>query len=152
MAALRGRPVALTQVSEVDYAEMHPHLRPQKLVIVGDVPGGGGGGATAWEDITGKPAVIGAGATQVAARTAIGAGTSSLVIGTASGTAVDAALNTTALAGKAPTSHTHVGTAVTLTGYAIGTVALAPVAAADTVNAAIAKLEKRIADLEAVTP
>lgn len=37
---------------------------------------------------------------------------------------------------------------VPLTGYAIGTTALAPVAASDTVIAAIAKLEKRIADLE----
>jgi hypothetical protein len=44
-------------------------------------------GAVAWDDITGKPAVIAAGATQAAARTAIGAGTSSLAIGTTSVTA-----------------------------------------------------------------
>lgn len=50
--------------------------------------------AAAWADITGKPAVIAAGADQAAARTAIGAGTSSLAIGTT---------NTTAMAGdKAP--------------------------------------------------
>lgn len=36
---------------------------------------GGGGGSVAWADITGKPAVIAAGADQAAARTAIGAGT-----------------------------------------------------------------------------
>lgn len=40
-----------------------------------------------WEEVTGKPAVIASGATQEAARTAIGAGTSSLVIGTTSTTA-----------------------------------------------------------------
>lgn len=37
----------------------------------------GGSGSVAWDDVTGKPAVIAAGANQVAARTAIGAGTSS---------------------------------------------------------------------------
>ena len=48
---------------------------------------GGGSGAVGWADITGKPAVIGAGATQTAARTAIGAGTSSLALGATSTTA-----------------------------------------------------------------
>ena len=48
---------------------------------------GGGIGSVAWADITGKPAVIGAGATQAAARSAIGAGTSSLALGTTSSTA-----------------------------------------------------------------
>lgn len=42
----------------------------------------------AWGDITGKPAVIAAGANAAAARTAIGAGTSSLVIGTTASTAM----------------------------------------------------------------
>ena len=41
------------------------------------------------------------------------------------------------------------GAQVALTGYTIGTVPKAAVAAADSANAAIAKLEKRIADLEA---
>lgn len=41
-----------------------------------------GGGSVAWDNITGKPAVI------AAARTAIGAGTSSLVIGTTASTAM----------------------------------------------------------------
>lgn len=41
-----------------------------------------------WGEVTGKPAVIAAGATQEAARTAIGAGTSSLAIGTTSTTAM----------------------------------------------------------------
>lgn len=40
-----------------------------------------------WNDITGKPAVIAAGADAAAARTAIGAGTSNLTIGTTSTTA-----------------------------------------------------------------
>lgn len=45
------------------------------------------GGTSAWNDITGKPAVIAAGVDQAAARTVIGAGTSNLVIGTTSTTA-----------------------------------------------------------------
>lgn len=70
--------------------------------------GGGGGGSTAWADITGKPttfattsALIGdastigkqvlVASTAAIARTALGAGTSSLVIGTTSGTAADGA-------------------------------------------------------------
>lgn len=45
-------------------------------------------GSVAWGDITGKPAVIAAGADAAKARTAIGAGTSSLVIGTTASTAM----------------------------------------------------------------
>lgn len=41
-----------------------------------------------YANITGKPAVIAEGATQAAARTAIGAGTSSLTIGTTASTAM----------------------------------------------------------------
>ncbi len=44
-------------------------------------------GTATWAGVTGKPAVIGAGADQAAARTAIGAGTSSLAIGTTGSTA-----------------------------------------------------------------
>lgn len=47
----------------------------------------GGGGVSSWDDLEDKPAVIAAGASQAAARTAIGAGTSSLEIGTTSSTA-----------------------------------------------------------------
>lgn len=47
---------------------------------------------------------------------------------------------------------TLTGADAALTGYAIGTVAEAAVAPTDTVNAAMAKLEKRIADLEAAAP
>lgn len=46
-----------------------------------------GGGAADWDSLTGKPAVIGAGADAAAARTAIGAGTSNLAVGTTAGTA-----------------------------------------------------------------
>lgn len=45
------------------------------------------GGTSDWNDITGKPPVIAAGATQSAARASIGAGTSDLVLGTTSSTA-----------------------------------------------------------------
>ena len=46
-----------------------------------------GGGASSWGDLTGKPAVIAAGATAADARAAIGAGTSNLTIGTTGSTA-----------------------------------------------------------------
>lgn len=45
-------------------------------------------GPVAWGDITGKPAVIAAGEDATKARTSIGAGTSSLVIGTTATTAM----------------------------------------------------------------
>lgn len=62
-------------------------------------PGGtGGGGTVAWDDVTDKPAVIAAGATQTAARTAIGAGTSNLTLGT-TGTTAAAGDHTHAIAG-----------------------------------------------------
>lgn len=48
----------------------------------------GGSVSVAWGDVTGKPAVIGAGANQAAARTAIGAGTSSLAVGNTASTAM----------------------------------------------------------------
>ncbi|MGB4761862.1 MAG: hypothetical protein WBP12_00730 [Candidatus Saccharimonas sp.] len=44
-------------------------------------------GSPSWNDITSKPAVIAAGATQAAARSSIGAGTSDLTLGTTSTTA-----------------------------------------------------------------
>lgn len=43
--------------------------------------------AATWANLSGKPAVIAAGADQAAARTAIGAGTSNLAIGTSASTA-----------------------------------------------------------------
>lgn len=45
-------------------------------------------GSVAWTDITGKPAVIAAGADQAAARAAISAGTSNLALGATSTTAL----------------------------------------------------------------
>lgn len=79
------------------YATQLIDLGTGKSVNVADlVNGGGAGGSVAWADITGKPAVIAAGADQAAARTAIGAGTSNLEIGTTA---------TTAMAGnRAPTT------------------------------------------------
>lgn len=70
--------------------------------------------SVSWADITDKPAVIAAGATQAAARTSIGAGTSSLTLGTAAGTAL-AGNGTAAAATKLATART-----ITLTGAANG--------------------------------
>ncbi|MDO3680427.1 hypothetical protein [Paenibacillus ehimensis] len=57
-----------------------------------------------WSDVTGKPAVIAAGADQATARAAIGAGTSSLVLGTT---------GTTAAAGN----HTHAAATTGAAGF-----------------------------------
>lgn len=45
------KPVALTQVAAGDYTGRGA---PKPLLVVGDIPGAGGG-ATAWADVTGKP-------------------------------------------------------------------------------------------------
>lgn len=87
--------------------------------------------AADWSTLSGKPAAIGAGATAATARAAIGAGTSDLVIGTTSGTAADAADVTTALAGKASSSHTHTATGIsdsTTVGRSVLTASTAAVA------------------------
>ncbi len=88
-----------------------------------------GGGSVAWDDVTDKPAVIGAGATQAAARTAIGAGTSSLAIGTTGSTA-------------AAGNHVHTAAVVTV---AAGTDGLS----SGNVQATLQALATRIAVLEA---
>ncbi|MBD7990738.1 hypothetical protein H9643_08130 [Ochrobactrum sp. Sa2BUA5] len=89
----------------------------------------GGGGATAWADITGKPAVIAAGADQAAARTAIGAGTSSVVVGAGA---------TNAAAGN----HNHAVTADAGSGLA----------AAANIQAAFVALSARVKALEDAAP
>ena len=89
----------------------------------------GGGGATAWADITGKPAVIAAGADQAAARTAIGAGSSNLALGTTA---------TTAAAGN----HNHAVTADAGSGLA----------AAANIQAAFVALSARVKALEDAAP
>lgn len=85
--------------------------------------------APTWDDVTGKPAVIGAGEDAVAARTAIGAGTSSLALGTS---------GTTALAGNTTAS------GITATPV--------PGGSATTVQGILEELEARIADLEPPSP
>lgn len=59
-------------------------------------------GGVAWDDITGKPAVIAAGADQATARTAIGAGTSNLALGTTASTALAGNTAIPAAASTAP--------------------------------------------------
>ncbi|MGU3399233.1 hypothetical protein ACLBWS_05740 [Brucellaceae bacterium D45D] len=141
-----------------------------KELLVDGRPVSGGGGTVSSDDIS-DATTVGKGvltaADQAAARTAMGAGTSNLALGTtattalAGNTAIPAASTT---APAAPAAAAAVGTGATfaradhvhprqtgaqlvLTGYAAGTAGA--VAAADTVNAAIAKLEARIAALEA---
>lgn len=45
------KPISLTQVDAEDF---DGDYAPQPFVVVGDIPGAGGG-ATAWADVTGKP-------------------------------------------------------------------------------------------------
>lgn len=65
-----------------------PIIRNNTMIQMMGTVTASSGGSVAWDNITGKPAVIAAGANAAAARTAIGAGTSSLVIGTTASTAM----------------------------------------------------------------
>lgn len=106
---------------------------------------GGGGGATAWADITGKPVVIAAGADQAAARIAIGAGTSSLAVSTTA----PAALATAAAVGTGTTAaradHVHALPVATALQVVAGTGGLA----AGNLQVTLQALATRIAALEA---
>lgn len=88
-----------------------------------------GGGSTDWGDITDKPAVIAAGSTAAEARTAIGAGTSSLALGTSASTA-------------AAGNHNHAITADAASGLT----------AAANLQAALVALSARIKALEDASP
>ncbi|RDI13455.1 hypothetical protein DEU38_13430 [Rhodococcus sp. AG1013] len=88
----------------------------------------GGGAAVTWANISGKPAVVAAGADAPAARAAIGAGTSSIALGSTASTA-------------SPGNHAHAASAVTATAIAPGT--------ATNVQGILAELAARIAALEA---
>lgn len=65
-----------------------PIIRNNTMIQMMGTVTASSGGSVAWDNITGKPAVIAAGENAAAARTAIGAGTSSLVIGTTASTAM----------------------------------------------------------------
>jgi hypothetical protein len=86
---------------------------------------GSGGGSTAWADITGKPAVIAAGADQAAARTAIGAGTSSLAVATTAPAALAAAAAVGTGTTAARADHVHALPAATALQVVAGTGGLA---------------------------
>lgn len=92
-----------------------------------------------WEEVTGKPAVIASGESQEAARTAIGAGTSSLVIGTTS---------TTAMAGDKFVQGTAVPDVGTQTITGEDAVAVAE-SAQTAVNNVVSRLDALLAQLRA---
>ncbi|WP_342480408.1 hypothetical protein NST07_25685 [Paenibacillus sp. FSL L8-0340] len=110
--------------------------------------GGGGGSTVTAADITDATTVgrsVIKAADAAAARTAIGAGTSSLALGTTAGTALAGnsallALGTTASTAAAG-NHAHTATQVTATAIGPGT--------ATTVQGILAELAARIATLEA---
>lgn len=92
--------MAQTKKDRLTVLGMAPVLAEEVANQIADSSGGGG---VSWGDITDKPAVIASGADAASARTAIGAGTSSLVIGTTAttakaGNAVQTATQTTATA------------------------------------------------------
>lgn len=66
---------------------MYPNEVEVRQIAKEVVDESGSGGSADWNTLSNKPAVIGAGATAADARTAIGAGTSNLVIGTTGTTA-----------------------------------------------------------------
>ncbi|TCQ79959.1 hypothetical protein EDF68_1032 [Ochrobactrum sp. BH3] len=105
----------------------------------------GGGGATAWADITDKPAVIAAGADQAAARTAIGAGTSSLAVATTAPAALAAAAAVGTGTTAARADHVHALPAATALQVVAGTGGLA----AGNLQVTLQALATRIAALEA---
>lgn len=118
-------------------------FKPMQVVLTDD--GGGGVPAeVAWGDITGKPAVIAAGADQAAARTAIGAGTGSSNL--AVGSAVPKTSTANGTAGTATSAaredHQHPDpTIARVTG-------LQAALDAKATSAALAALEARVAVLE----
>ncbi|TXH10487.1 MAG: hypothetical protein E6R04_05285 [Spirochaetes bacterium] len=73
-------------VTDAEKAALHAHSNKAALDLVSGTNTGDQVLPT-WSTISGKPAVVAAGATQADARTAIGAGTSSLAIGTTGSTA-----------------------------------------------------------------
>ena len=133
--------MAQTKKDRLTVLGMAPVLAEEVAKQIAD---SSGGDSVSWGDITGKPAVIAAGADAAAARTAIGAGTSSLVIGTTA---------TTALAGN--TALLQIGTTATTAkaGNAVQTAAQTTATAispgtATNVQAVLAELAARISALE----
>lgn len=91
-AALDGKASSLgaddNYVTDAEKAALHGHSNKMALDLVSGTNTGDQTLPT-WSTISGKPAVVAAGATQADARTAIGAGTSSLEVGTTAGTAAE---------------------------------------------------------------
>lgn len=119
-----GSPIPHVVVESGDVASAPPGAIP--VSMFSDQAGGGG---ETWQTLPGKPAVIAAGADQAAARTSIGAGTSSLAIGTTASTA-------------AAGNHNHPVTADSASGLA----------AAASIQALAVALSARIKSLEDATP
>jgi len=110
-----GGATELTELTDVDTTGA---TNGQALVYNGGdwVPGSV---ASSWSALSGKPAVIAAGATQSAARDSIGAGTSNLALGTTAGTA--AAGNDPRLSdARTPLVHSHSAADVSSGTLAIG--------------------------------
>jgi Repeat of unknown function (DUF5907) len=114
------------------------YVTDAQLVVIGNTSGANTGDQTlpTWSTISGKPAVIGAGATAADARTAIGAGTSSFdgvyasltskpTLGSAAATAsTDYATAAQGTDARTPTSHTQAASTIsdsTTTGRAVVT-------------------------------
>ena len=116
-----------------------------------------------WEQVTNKPAVIGAGATDAEARQAIGAGTSNLALGTTATTAmagdtpIPAATTWDNLSGKPSTFPPTIGTTAQTAKAGNYTPAVAEVTGlqaaldAKATAAALADLVSRVEILEAAT-
>lgn len=126
---------------------------------------GGGSQSVSWPDVTDKPAVIAAGSTQAAARTAIGAGTGNGTSNLAVATTAPAALGAAAAVGTATTAaradHVHVFPTAAQVGAAPAThnqaattvtVAAIPNLTGANVQLALADIAARIKVLEDAAP
>lgn len=71
-----------TQIPKIKYFSGGGYIPPNDIPDLPTIPE-----TPTWDSLEGKPQVIAAGATQAAARTAIGAGTSNLALGTSASTA-----------------------------------------------------------------
>lgn len=137
---------------------MAPELAKELAKAINE--GGGVDPTVAWDDVADKPAVIAAGDTQAAARSAIGAGTSNLAIGTTASTAKagNYVPSWDDVTGKPATFPPVIGTTATTAkaGNAVQTAAQTTATAiapgtATNVQGILAELAARIAALEAAS-
>lgn len=148
-----GSPIPHVVVESGDVASAPPGAIP--VSMFSDQAGGG----ETWQTLPGKPAVIAAGADQAAARTSIGAGTSSLAIGTTASTAKAGNYTPTyaEVTGKPATFAPTIGSTASTAAagnhnHPVTADSASGLAAAASIQALAVALSARIKSLEDATP